>query len=900
MFKKLFVTLLLFLSASVVAAQEKFHAPDKVYLQLDRNLYAQGDTIWIKGYAMERGTNKPSNNSYAIHVQMLNEDGAQVGAYKLLTIDGVATGQIELLGVQKPGFYQLIAHTGYMKNFSQRFFFKTTFEVREKVRRRTINALFDQVAYEAGDTAKVTFSVIDQNKTPVGGARFVFQYMQGDEKVMQNGVHCADDGMMTVKIPIIENKNKAKQFLHLNYYAEQTDAKRKVQEISIPIKNDKINLTFFPEGGDLIESLSSKVAFKAYDDKGNPINIKGNLYRNDELLSPLATVHHGMGMFTLLADTASYTFTITQPSGIDSIYQLPAAKKEGFVLSYLSQNKENLVLSVKQNYATPQDCKLWISYCDSLWAVHDCEINGECQLPLPKDNLPQGIVTFTLSDANGVPQAERLVYVQKEEPDLLLSLDQHVFSAKEKVDVNINLDTPHLANLSFAVVDSLLSNSPKLQTTSIKAYAQLGSELKGYIPHINQYLGRDRSIANKRDLLLLTHGWRRFEWIDNRESLSTMKVHDFNRVYGQVKRLGKPYPKAKIGAYMLGETIAATEFEADKDGRFFLDPAYKLRTYNNLMIIALNKNGKRSVSLFIQNTDTILFDAIGKNNSQGIARVLFEPIQLQEEQSPSVVEESFMLYNTQILKEFEVSAQRKDWDMSKYFSETSEQKLGEELEEFISFSWLLKQTSNRVYIEGEYFAGDSESLVPENRVLVKNSFNAPSYFYESDLIFIFNEDNPMGAMIYVNDKPWGYDLHALDFLRKDDVKAIAILDGAAGCEHFGSEAYYGAIMVYVHEEALTRAVMSRNQLMYGDFVKARQFVNPIYETQEQIKTVGDDNRITLHWEPLLETDEHGQAKVSFYTGDIPGKKQIIVQGFDDEGNLYYETASFMVKDILKR
>lgn len=67
-----------------------------------------------------------------------------------------------------------------------------------------------------------------------------------------------------------------------------------------------------------------------------------------------------------------------------------------------------------------------------------------------------------------------------------------------------------------------------------------------------------------------------------------------------------------------------------------------------------------------------------------------------------------------------------------------------------------------------------------------------------------------------------------------------------------------------------------------------------------METSGDDTRVTLYWEPMLQTDENGKAEVSFYTGDIPGKKQVIVQGFDAEGNLYYQTGSFVVKDVLER
>ncbi len=930
--KTTLLKLVLLLNFFSVSGGSVFHIPDKVYLHLDRNLYAQGDTIWIKGYAMERGSNKPSNNSYAIHVQMLNEEGKQVGSYKFLTVEGQATGQIEILGIQEPGFYQLVAHTGYMKNFSQRFFYKTTIEVREKVQRRAITTLFDKAQYLAGDTAEITFSVLDQNKSPVSGARFVYECFAGEERLSHDGVKCYDDGTMKVRIPIENRFMGTNPRIQLSYFADDNDVNRVNQDVYIPIQNKRINLSFFPEGGDRLAGVMSKIAFKASDDKGNAVNIEGVLYKDGDFFKNISTQHEGMGITSLMGDSSVYSCKITSPKGVDSVFALPATKKNGYTLFYKGQTDEMLYLSAAHNLEATQNGKLWISYCDSLLSVTVIQFDKHTRIPIPKSQLPAGIVTFTLSNATDEPQAERLIYVDKHSAQIQINTDKHSYQTRERI--NMLIDASSKAKLSFAIVDSLLGNSSKINATSIKAYTQLETELQGRINNTNQYLGTTRSVKNKRDLLLMTHGWRRFEWIGNRQSLSTMQVHDFNRVYGKVTRLGKPYPKAKMGAYMLGESIAFSEFRADEQGRFFLDPNYQLRAYQDMVITARDKKGRSGLTLSIQNTDTLLFSSILKSNKDYLKPYYLSVTSLKEDDKPHVVSEPFMLYDTHLLQEFEISADRRDWDMDRYLRATSEIKIGTDIEEFISFDWLLNQVSNRILTEGDTYSGpllpiytrplgfddpfeaveEGKSFIGltvfENSIIVRTS-----YFERIDLVrdlrhgvylsliqdeldVIFNEANYPCAMIYVNDKEWGYDFNVLNQLTQNDILAVAILDGNQGYERFGVEAYYGAILLYIRPEAISQSLIKKNMAIFGNFVKARQFAKPIYDTEEQIKTVGDDKRITLHWEPLLETDENGKAEVSFYTGDIPGKKQIVVQGFDEEGNLYYQTGSFVVKDVL--
>ena len=61
------------------------------------------------------------------------------------------------------------------------------------------------------------------------------------------------------------------------------------------------SLQFFPEGGDAVEGVNNKIAFKANDQWGRPIKIKGIVLNNKgEKIDSLRTIHDGMGYFFIL------------------------------------------------------------------------------------------------------------------------------------------------------------------------------------------------------------------------------------------------------------------------------------------------------------------------------------------------------------------------------------------------------------------------------------------------------------------------------------------------------------------------------------------------------------------------------------------------------------------------
>lgn len=64
------------------------------------------------------------------------------------------------------------------------------------------------------------------------------------------------------------------------------------------------------------------------------------------------------------------------------------------------------------------------------------------------------------------------------------------------------------------------------------------------------------------------------------------------------------------------------------------------------------------------------------------------------------------------------------------------------------------------------------------------------------------------------------------------------------------------------------------------YYQGRIFYSPDYSNEDISK---EDNRVTIHWEPFIKTDENGKATISFYNADPKSRIKVDVQGLTVNG-----------------
>ena len=104
---------------------------------------------------------------------------------------------------------------------------------------------------------------------------------------------------------------------------------------TIPILLQTVDLSIYPEGGDLVAGLANRVYIQALTPAKQPADLSGVVVdgRGTEV-AKFATEHEGRGRFSFTPlKGEKYTLKIDKPAGIKTAYALPEAKEKGVVFS---------------------------------------------------------------------------------------------------------------------------------------------------------------------------------------------------------------------------------------------------------------------------------------------------------------------------------------------------------------------------------------------------------------------------------------------------------------------------------------------------------------------------------------------------------------------------------------
>jgi hypothetical protein len=108
---------------------------EKLYLHVDRELYAPGDIIWLKAYQVNGVTHQLNSNFRNIFVQLVAEDGRVVKDLILFSFKGQAKGSFKTDSLPD-GNYTIRAFTKYLENFGEEALF------HQKIRiEKTLNTI---------------------------------------------------------------------------------------------------------------------------------------------------------------------------------------------------------------------------------------------------------------------------------------------------------------------------------------------------------------------------------------------------------------------------------------------------------------------------------------------------------------------------------------------------------------------------------------------------------------------------------------------------------------------------------------------------------------------------------------------------------------------------------------
>ena len=450
----------------------RLHPQEKVYLHFDNTGYYVGESIWFKAYVVSAEQNKPTELSKTLYVELMSPEGFVMETRKLKVENGQCHGDFLLKDSLYAGYYEVRAYTANMLNFGVD---------------KTITKLPPKLWEEINE---------------------------------ENRVYGNDDIFSRV-FPVYDKP------LKIGDYNERTMRERpRIKEEAVKKDKEiaeKIEVSFYPEGGNLINGIMSKVAFKAINEKGEDIEVSGSILdsKGDEVTT-FNTIHNGTGDFYLCPTGKKYT-TKARYKDRTYTFDLPKNLPSGYVVTLNNLFEEHLYVQIEKSSDLASQilglsisCRGKVSYFDTIQVTLR---NEPYELKLPKSLFPSGVNQLTLFNAQGDILSDRLFFVDHQEYKQLsfkATKNKAFYQPFERVDINFQLkdttEKPIESIFSLSVRDESTEDIT-YNTENILTNLLLSSDLKGFIKDPAYYFElTDRRRKLELDLLLMTQGWRRYSW----------------------------------------------------------------------------------------------------------------------------------------------------------------------------------------------------------------------------------------------------------------------------------------------------------------------------------------------------------------------------------------------------
>jgi len=546
--------------------RENLQVEEQVYLQVDKTFYKPGEDIWFSAWIIDREQQTLTNLSEIVYVELINPKGKVEKTHKLLVKEGRANGDFHLSDEIAGGLYKIRAYTLWMKNIGEDNYFEKELTVQKVVLPNLLMELkFLEKGYGAGDEATAELDLKNLENEALIDKKFEYEVFIDGQKIKKKSVRTDEEGKALIKFKL-PNKLISPDGV-LNIILEHQG---KIESISrtVPITLKNIELSFFPEGGNFIHSVNSRVAFKAIDKYGKPTDVEGKILdENGAVITTFKSFHDGMGAFRITPHVGEkYIARIDKPNTLKSTYVLPEIENEGYSLELNRDEYHNLQTEIRSTQRSKVTLVAKIkgkTYFKKRLKI----INGLNIYDIPTGNMPAGILKVTVLDKDDIEQCERLVFVNKTKlMNIEIKADKEKYLPREKVTLDIkttdNSGKVISADIALSVVNNNLLSFSDDKQDHILSSLLLSQEVKGKINEPQFYFKKDEPKADKAlDYLLMTQGWRKFIWKDSTELLyMAEKAQVIGRL---VDYEGRPFKNHKVWIVETKDSVFT-----DADGYF--------------------------------------------------------------------------------------------------------------------------------------------------------------------------------------------------------------------------------------------------------------------------------------------------------------------------------------------
>ena len=444
---------------------------EKAFVHTDNQCYFVGDTLWYKAYVVRADNLQPTDMSRILYVELLSPDGLLVERQNIIiNSQGYTCGQFVLTDSLYSGYYELRAYTRWMLNFNVRH----------------------------------------------------HRYRRDDTWWFYNKQMAADyfriwDGLYSRVFPVYSKPETAGDYdVRSMYQRPKTRIPKQ--------KKEDLLVSFFPEGGHLIEGVPNHVAFEVTNQHGEAVNIKGTIEVDESKMLDVKTEYMGRGSFVVTPSQKRLKARFTYHDK-EYKFDLPKTERQGVAIQLDGDalTIHACGLPQEQEYGLSVLCRGKLKYFSGL-----PRLTGATNISIPFDSLSTGVNDLTIFDGNGQILADRLFFVNHHENDGNIVTAEinptHTYQPYEKIDIPVQLPSTFEPTVFSLSIFDTNTDEPTYNDGNIMTDLLLSSELKGFIAYPNYYFEKDDAERRHHlDLLMMVQGWRKYNWTELSDTARQMR-----------------------------------------------------------------------------------------------------------------------------------------------------------------------------------------------------------------------------------------------------------------------------------------------------------------------------------------------------------------------------------------
>lgn len=648
------------------------------------------------------------------------------------------------------------------------------------------------------------------------------------------------------------------------------------------LSEDKIDLQFFPEGGHSVDGLISIVAFKAIGSDGLDREIQGRIMDSQgKFVAALGTLVRGSGFFSF-KPKAGEQYTAVLKDG--TTYNLPQIMQKGYAMTVNNVNPKSIQVKIQ---ATPLLKKKPFYVTGHLnnkkyyQGKFEFEDQGTVSFEIPKNGIPSGVMTLTLFDQDKKPWCERVVFVNNQDELVITAkIDHKKIESREKITMDVHVtDTygrPISAELSLAVTDKgqIVKNQG---SSNILTHLLLQSDIKG---HINNpgllFKNQKRSTLHSLDLVMLTHGWRKFPWREIKKDPNVEKEFSFSKgldLAGTAKNQnGKPMANATLNVIAKSkEDLEMFSAITSHDGKFSI-PYFNFRDSTQIVFNALQK-GKTPVDVQISLDND--------KNTLPLPNFNGRSTEKDTKEIEAYSDFSATRKKMRLIYDFQDATELEEVVITQNKTETTSTSAPSALGQTPDATLFTKDTRESSLRLMDYITRFAAVTVLGSwpNVYVKIRDGGTPLWVLNGIPLSKGGPQGIGVPAAVEAAAVPFQIASMDI---SNVQRVELLKGPSA-SIWGLRGANGVFLVYTKRgssETIDR-VHSPSFSIFGHAAK-REFYSPNYSVKLDRHSLAD-YRSTLYWNPSFVTDTNGNARLIFYNSDNAKQFQVEIEGLSNYG-----------------